>query len=96
MHENVEKTNDCLSITRSGSEGLNKVVYEIDKVSDFSNQISSAATQQQAVVDEISRNINEFSCLSHENSKKIENIRDTSGVLLDRANRLKNLSKTFG
>ena len=96
MHENVEKTNDCLSITRSGSESLNKVVYEIDKVSDLSNQISSAATQQQAVVEEISRNINEFSCLSHENSKKIDNIRDTSGMLLGRANRLKNLSKTFG
>lgn len=96
MNLNVDETNACLSSTRAGSENLNKVVFEIDKVSDFSSQISSAATQQQAVVEEISRNINTISTLSHENSKKIDNVSNKSEGLLQKANQLKELSKTFG
>lgn len=96
MNSNVGETNECLSSARAGTDSLNKVVLEIDKVSDFSSQISSAAVQQQAVIEEISRSINSISSLSHENSKKINGVSNTSELLLTKANQLKELSKTFG
>ncbi|MEH8118033.1 hypothetical protein Q7I37_10745 [Aeromonas allosaccharophila] len=48
MHLNVTRTNACLATTRASTGNLNQVVVEIDKVSDFSNQITAAAAQQQA------------------------------------------------
>ncbi|EKP0260236.1 methyl-accepting chemotaxis protein [Aeromonas sobria] len=96
MNLNVNKTNECLVSTRQSSDNLNQVVIEIDKVSDFSHQISSAATQQHVVIEEISRNINSISSFSNENSKKIDHVSNTSEHLLRRASDLKELSKTFG
>ncbi|MFM5847077.1 methyl-accepting chemotaxis protein [Aeromonas sp. R2-2] len=96
MNLNVTRTNECLVSTSQSSDNLNKVVIEIDKVSDLSHQISSAAAQQQVVIEEISRNINSISSFSNENSKKICQVSNTSEHLLRRASELKELSKTFG
>ena len=96
MHLNVTRTNACLATTRASTGNLNQVVVEIDKVSDFSNQISAAATQQQAVIEEISRNINLISSLSHDNSLKIDQVSETSANLQSKACQLKDLSRTFG
>ncbi|WP_421249181.1 methyl-accepting chemotaxis protein [Aeromonas sp. 603359] len=96
MHLNVTRTNDCLATTRASTGNLNQVVIEIDKVSDFSNQVSAAATQQQAVIEEICRNINQISSLSHDNSLKIDQVSKTSANLQSKASQLKDLSRTFG
>ncbi|KAJ8738833.1 methyl-accepting chemotaxis protein [Aeromonas veronii] len=96
MHLNVTRTNACLATTRASTGNLNQVVVEIDKVSDFSNQITAAATEQQAVIEEISRNINQISSLSHDNSLKIDQVSETSANLQSKASHLKDLSRTFG
>lgn len=96
MHLNVTRTNACLATTRASAGNLNQVVVEIDKVSDFSNQITAAATEQQAVIEEISRNINQISSLSHDNSLKIDLVSETSANLQSKASQLKDLSRTFG
>lgn len=96
MHLNVTRTNACLTTTRASTGNLNQVVVEIDKVSDFSNQITAAATEQQAVIEEISRNINQISSLSHDNSLKIDHVSETSANLQSKASQLKDLSRTFG
>lgn len=96
MHLNVTRTNACLATTRASTGNLNQVVVEIDKVSDFSNQITAAATEQQAVIEEISRNINQISSLSHDNSLKIDHVSETSANLQSKASQLKDLSRTFG
>ncbi|MBL0482246.1 methyl-accepting chemotaxis protein [Aeromonas veronii] len=96
MHLNVTRTNACLATTRASTSNLNQVVVEIDKVSDFSNQITAAATEQQAVIEEISRNINQISSLSHDNSLKIDQVSETSANLQSKASQLKDLSRTFG
>lgn len=96
MHLNVTRTNACLTTTRASTGNLNQVVVEIDKVSDFSNQITAAATEQQAVIEEISRNINQISSLSHDNSLKIDQVSETSANLQSKASQLKDLSRTFG
>lgn len=96
MHLNVTRTNACLATTRASTGNLNQVVVEIDKVSDFSNQITAAATEQQAVMEEISRNINQISSLSHDNSLKIDQVSETSANLQSKASQLKDLSRTFG
>lgn len=51
---------------------------------------------QQAVIEEISRNINLISSLSHDNSLKIDKVSETSASLLNKASQLKDLSRTFG
>ncbi|MGL5325314.1 MAG: methyl-accepting chemotaxis protein [Aeromonas sp.] len=96
MHLNVTRTKDCLSTTRASSGNLNQVVIEIDKVSDFSNQVAAAATEQQAVIEDICRNINQISSLSHDNSLKIDQVSKTSANLQSKASQLKDLSRTFG
>ena len=96
MHQNVGRTNTCLSSTQIGAEYLNHISVEIDKVSAFSSQISSATTEQQAVIEDINKNINIISSISHDNSIKVEDVNATSKSLLNRANQLKNLSQTFG
>lgn len=96
MHLNVTRTNACLATTRASTGNLYQVVVEIDKVSDFSNQITAAATEQQAVIEEISRNINQISSLSHDNSLKIDQVSETSANLQSKASQLKDLSRTFG
>ncbi|HHQ4690001.1 TPA: methyl-accepting chemotaxis protein [Aeromonas veronii] len=96
MHLNVTRTNACLATTQASTGNLNQVVVEIDKVSDFSNQITAAATEQQAVIEEISRNINQISSLSHDNSLKIDQVSETSANLQTKASQLKDLSRTFG
>ena len=96
MHQNVGRTNTCLSSTQIGAEYLNHITVEIDKVSAFSSQISSATTEQQAVIEDINKNINIISSISHDNSIKVEDVNATSKSLLNRANQLKNLSQTFG
>ncbi|MFM5227477.1 methyl-accepting chemotaxis protein [Aeromonas veronii] len=96
MHLNVTRTNACLATTRASTGNLNQVVVEIDKVSDFSNQITAAATEQQAVIEEISCNINQISSLSHDNSLKIDQVSETSANLQSKASQLKDLSRTFG
>ncbi|WP_338455117.1 PAS domain-containing methyl-accepting chemotaxis protein [Aeromonas veronii] len=96
MHLNVTRTNACLATTRASTGNLNQVVVEIDKVSDFSNQITAAATEQQVVIEEISRNINQISSLSHDNSLKIDQVSETSANLQSKASQLKDLSRTFG
>ncbi|WP_429218320.1 methyl-accepting chemotaxis protein [Aeromonas veronii] len=96
MHLNVTRTNACLATTRASTGNLNQVVVEIDKVSDFSNQITAAATEQQAVIEEINRNINQISSLSHDNSLKIDQVSETSANLQSKASQLKDLSRTFG
>ncbi|MEH8164640.1 hypothetical protein [Aeromonas allosaccharophila] len=70
-------------------------MVEIDKVSDFSNQITAAATEQQAVIEEISRNINQISSLSHDKSLKIDQVSGTRANLQSKASQLKDLSRTF-
>ncbi|MFM5846830.1 methyl-accepting chemotaxis protein [Aeromonas veronii] len=96
MHENLTMTHSCLGTTRACSDNLHQILSEIDNVSNFSGQISSAALQQQAVVEEISRNINLLSSLSHDNSQKIDEVSATSETLLNKASQLKGLSQTFG
>lgn len=96
MHRNLGQTQSCLDTTRAGSGNLHLVLEEIDKINDFSSQISTAAAQQQAVIEEISRNVNQVSSLSHDNSLKIEKVSASSEELLKRADQLKSLSRTFG
>ncbi len=58
MQNNLQQTQACVEMTRMGSDSLHQVLAEIELVMDFSAQISAAAEQQQAVVEDISQNVN--------------------------------------
>ena len=96
MQDNLAQTRECALMTRQGSGTLHLVLGEIDQVTEFSTQIAAAAEQQQAVVEEISRNIHQISQYSRANSQKIQAVDNSSQELLKRASELRGLSQTFG
>jgi aerotaxis receptor len=96
MQENLAQTRECAEMTRQGSGNLHLVLGEIEQVTEFSTQIAAAAEQQQAVVEEISRNIHQISQYSRANSQKMQAVDDSSQELLKRASELRGLSQTFG
>ena len=96
MQDNLAQTRECALMTRQGSGNLHLVLGEIDQVTEFSTQIAAAAEQQQAVVEEISRNIHQISQYSRANSQKIQAVDNSSQELLKRASELRGLSQTFG
>ncbi|MFM4705637.1 methyl-accepting chemotaxis protein [Aeromonas bivalvium] len=96
MQNNLQQTQACVEMTRQGSGSLHQVLSEIELVMDFSAQISAAAEQQQAVVEDISRNVNLISQHSHANSNKMQDVDASSEVLLSKARQLKSLGQTFG
>ena len=96
MQDNLAQTRECALMTRQGSGNLHLVLGEIDQVTEFSTQIAAAAEQQQAVVEEISRNIHQISQYSRANSQKIQAVDNSSQELLRRASELRGLSQTFG
>ncbi|MGE6234519.1 methyl-accepting chemotaxis protein [Aeromonas media] len=96
MQDNLAQTRECALMTRQGSGNLHLVLGEIDQVTEFSTQIAAGAEQQQAVVEEISRNIHQISQYSRANSQKIQAVDNSSQELLKRASELRGLSQTFG
>ncbi|MGY3884510.1 methyl-accepting chemotaxis protein [Aeromonas aquatica] len=96
MQDNLAQTRECAEMTRQGSGNLHLVLGEIEQVTEFSTQIAAAAEQQQAVVEEISRNIHQISQYSRANSQKMQAVDDSSQELLKRASELRGLSQTFG
>jgi len=96
MQENLQQTRECAQMTREGSTNLHTVLEEIELVTEFSTQIAAAAEQQQAVVEEINRNISQISNYSRANSDKMQQVDGSSQDLLERAKQLKGLSQTFG
>ncbi|WP_256744844.1 methyl-accepting chemotaxis protein, partial [Aeromonas hydrophila] len=96
MQNNLQQTQACVAMTRMGSDSLHQVLAEIELVMDFSAQISAAAEQQQAVVEDISQNVNLISQHSHANSNKMQDVDESSEILLTKARQLKSLGQTFG
>ena len=96
MQQNLQQTQSCVALTRQGSESLHQVLAEIERVVDLSTQISAAAEEQQAVVEDISRNVNVISQHSHTNSSKMQDMDASSDILLTKARQLKSLGQTFG
>jgi methyl-accepting chemotaxis protein len=96
MMQNLQQTQSCVTLTRKGSESLHQVLAEIERVVDLSAQISTAAEEQQAVVEDISRNVNAISQHSHTNSNKMQDMDASSDILLTKARQLKSLGQTFG
>ena len=96
MQQNLQQTQSCVTLTRKGSESLHQVLAEIERVVDLSAQISTAAEEQQAVVEDISRNVNAISQHSHTNSNKMQDMDASSDILLTKARQLKSLGQTFG
>ena len=96
MQQNLEQTQSCVTLTRQGSQSLHQVLAEIERVVDLSTQISAAAEEQQAVVEDISRNVNAISQHSHTNSNKMHDMDASSDILLTKARQLKSLGQTFG
>ena len=61
MQQNPQQTQSCVTLTRQGSESLHQVPTEIERVVDLAQISTAAESEQQAVVEDISRNVNAIS-----------------------------------
>ena len=95
MQNNLQQTQACVEMTRMGSDSLHQVLTEIELVMDFGPD-PAAAEEQQAVVENISQNVNLISQHSHANSSKMHDVDESSEILLTKARQLKSLGQTFG
>ncbi len=82
-------------MTRQGSSSLHTVLQEIELVTEFSTQIAAAAEQQQTVVEDISRSINQISEYPTPTARRCR--RSTTPVRAAGAGQAaQGLSQTFG
>lgn len=95
MDSNMQRSQDCVNAAEAGSHSLERVVTEIDHIVGVTVQISSAAEQQQLVVEEINRNVHHISTTSSTNLSKISQVENSSKELLDRSQGLNDLTRAF-
>ncbi len=79
----------------SAGESINTISQRIDTITDMNNQIASAAEEQTAVSEEISRNINNISTVTRDTANGAKSTSQACQELLDLANELRNTIHQF-
>jgi aerotaxis receptor len=95
MADNLEQTRSCVKHTDSSSVQMDQVVTELDQMTDFAAQISAAAQEQGVALADVTKNINELTDLGQANLGQINAIDITSHKVMQRAEKLNELCRTF-
>ncbi len=96
MLKEKETADGCVEQARESQSVVDAVRALITDISDLSTQISSAAEQQSLVSHEISRNIVNVNDSSLRNAKQADVVSEQSEHITDRVDSLVGLSATFG
>ncbi|WP_070966848.1 methyl-accepting chemotaxis protein [Vibrio sonorensis] len=96
MTKEMTAVENCVEQAQSSQEAVNRVTEHIDDISGLAMQISSAAEEQSLVSHEISRNIVNINDSSQDNAKQADIVSDESGEITDKIDSLAGLGKTFG
>jgi methyl-accepting chemotaxis protein len=95
MATSKEQSKSVVEGTRAAQTTLETISLSINKISDRSTQIATAATQQQQVTEEMARSINAISDMSSSNTQSTQ---ETVGALQEltvMANDLKSVVSKF-
>lgn len=95
MDNNVAQSGQCLEETRYGQESLAAVVEEISQIAATTVIISEATEQQELLAESISSNLRQIRDTSASNMEKILVADSDSQQLLDNADGMHNMTRTF-
>ncbi|MDH5258606.1 MAG: methyl-accepting chemotaxis protein [Gammaproteobacteria bacterium] len=95
MEESQQNTHATVEQAAAAGESLESISIAVTNISDMNAQIASAAEEQRAVADEISRNIENISQISHVTTNASAQTADASGSLADLAVNLEKLVARF-
>ncbi len=95
MESGQSKSEDSVSKSGEASDALTVIESAVDEINDMNAQIASAAEQQSAVADEISRNVVTIRDISTESAAGIQQTAESSQSLLQVARQLQSLVNEF-
>ncbi len=95
MAANLEQTRACVQHTDASSLQMEQVVSELGQMTDYAAQISAAAQEQGVALADVTKNINELTELGEANLEQIKAIDINSHKVMQRAEKLNELCRTF-
>jgi methyl-accepting chemotaxis protein len=95
MDKSQEEVNRALEQAAKAGQSLGTISVSIERISDMSTQIASAAEQQSATTEDISQSVVSISDLSKANAKEASETVNATNKLTSIAVRLKELSESF-
>lgn len=95
MAANLEQTRACVQHTDASALQMEQVVSELRQMTDFAAQISVAAQEQGVALADVTKNINELTELGEANLEQIKSIDINSHKVMQRADKLNELCRTF-
>jgi methyl-accepting chemotaxis protein len=95
MNQETENAHHVSTETANATVSMENIVAAINRISDMSMQVASAAEQQGLVSEEINRNVTQVSDLAYENLSGSEQISAASGELSRLAEDLQSMVKQF-
>ena len=95
MVENVEQTRTCVQLTDKSTTQMEEVVNDLGQMTDLAAQISASAHEQGTALADVTRNINELTVLGQNNLQQMKTIDMNSSNIIQHANKLNNMCRTF-
>lgn len=96
MLSSKEDANDCSERSEKVNQAMNSILAQINNVGDKTAQIATATEEQGVVSEEISRGIHNIEGISRQNAAQARNVSDNSAKVNLAADKILNLSGTFG
>lgn len=95
MDNNVQQSSQCAEQTRNGQASLTEVVTQINQIAEATVVVSEATQQQELLAESISVNLRQIRETSSSNMEKVLAAEDNSLQLLDNADNMSNMTRTF-
>lgn len=95
MNSSHQQVGETVTQARQAGSALEAITHSAQLVTDMSTQIASAAEQQAAVADDVSRNVTNIQDIGHQTSDSANEIGRTSQELNQLAQKLEALLNQF-
>jgi aerotaxis receptor len=95
MNEVRERAEDARGNARSMGGALDEVTASVTRISDMSDQIATASTQQSSVTEEVNRNVVRIHELSEDTAIESDRSRESGQQLAELASELQRLASSF-
>jgi methyl-accepting chemotaxis protein len=95
MSREKQKAEEVSVHTQEATASIQKIVESMNKIGDMSTQVATAAEEQGAVSEEISRNVSTVADFSHSNMSTTKQVSEASAHLAKLAVDLEHIVRLF-
>ena len=95
MTESQTRAQKVVDKSRQAQESLNHVMRHVGVINDMNARMATAASEQRAVADEVSRNIVEINSLAEDTVSQAQHAADASTALAEQADHLRDIVGEF-